>query len=279
MDAAQKQRAVLGGLVLVLALAAYAAVNSIWGLLGIDWKETFYPAARAVLNGQSPYTVPTFRNAPWLVVLLAPFAILPERPGGVLFFLASLILYALTAFRLKASRIALIAFLLSPPVVYGLRMLNVDVFVLLGFTLPAPLGLFFVALKPQMGAVMIPFWLAQAWRRNGFRGVAQTFLPFTLACAVSFLIFGNWLAGRQADLLNSFWNASLFPWSLPVGVVLAALALRDDREDLAMSASPFLSPYLAYHSWAAVLTGLLRRDFELILAVVSMWLVALIRAL
>jgi hypothetical protein len=39
-----------------------------------------------------------------------------------------------------------------------------------------------------------------------------------------------------------------------------------------MAASPFLSPYLAYHSWASVLVGLLKYDFQLVIAVIGMWI-------
>jgi hypothetical protein len=262
-----------------MSVGLFVALNQAWDIIGIDWKETFYPAARALLEGKTPYTVPTFRNVPWTALLLLPFAVFSERVGGILFFIASAGIYAWTAYRLQASRIALIAFLLSPPVVYGLRMLNVDIFILLGFTLPASVGLFFVLIKPQMGAVMAVFWLFRAWRQGGIKQTLQTFAPVTLTLLLSFAAFGNWLQGRQADLLDSFWNASLWPWAIPIGVVLTALSLRDLREDLAIAASPFLSPYLAYHSWAAALTGLMRRDFELIVAVAAMWFVALIRAL
>lgn len=262
-----------------MSVGLFVALNQAWDIIGIDWKETFYPAARALLEGKNPYTVPTFRNVPWTVLLLLPFAVFSERVGGILFFIASAGIYAWTAYRLQASRIALIAFLLSPPVVYGLRMLNVDIFILLGFTLPASVGLFFVLIKPQMGAVMAVFWLFRTWRQGGIKQTLQTFAPVTLTFLLSFAVFGNWLQGRQADLLDSFWNASLWPWAIPIGVVLTALSLRDLREDFAIAASPFLSPYLAYHSWAAALTSLMRRDFELIIAVAAMWFVALIRAL
>jgi hypothetical protein len=266
-------------LVVVLLVGLYMAVDRAWHILGIDWKETFYPASREVLNGESPYSVQTFRNVPWTVLFLLPFAVFSEKAGGILFFIASIAIYAWTAYRLKASRIALIAFLLSPPVVYGLRMLNVDIFVLFGFTLPASIGLFLIFIKPQMGFVMALFWLVQSWRQGGVKRVLQTFAPIGIALLLSFVIFGNWAQGRQDDLLNSFWNASLWPWAIPIGVVLTALSLRDAREDLAISASPFLSPYLAYHSWATVLAGLMRRDFELVLAVAAMWLVAVVRVL
>lgn len=275
----QKKRLLSIGVVSLLFVVIYFGINQIWPIVGIDWKETFYPAARAVLEGKSPYLVPTLRNAPWTILLLLPFALFSETAGGILFFIVSFGLYAWTAYRLKASRIALAVFLLSPPVVYGLKMLNVDVFVLIGFTLPASIGLFFVLIKPQMGIAMIPFWLVKAYQQGGVKQAVQTFMPVTIALALSFLLFGNWLSGKQTDLLVSFWNASLWPWAIPIGVVLLALALRDLRDDFAMAASPFLSPYLAYHSWVSVLAGLIRHDFEFMIAVGAMWFVAALKAL
>ena len=263
----------------VTLLVLYWGVSQIWPIIGIDWKETYYPAVQAVLHGNSPYTVSTFRNVPWTVIPLIPLGLFSETTGGILFFIATLAAYAWAAYRLKASRIVLIAFLLSPPVVYGMRMLNVDILVLLGFTLPAPIGLFFVLIKPQMGIAIALFWLVEAWRVGGVKKIIQTFAPVTIAIIVSFILFGNWLAGRQSDLPGSFWNASLWPWAVPIGVVLVALSLRDRRADYAMAASPFLSPYLAYHSWASVLAGLIQYDYEFVIAVLAMWLVAVIRAL
>jgi hypothetical protein len=273
----QKLIVLFAGIVVIGAL--FWTTWLLWPYVGIDWKETFFPAARAVLEGKSPYIVPTFRNVPWTILPLLPFAVLPEEIGGIAQFIFSLGVYGWTAYRLKASRIALIAFLLSPPVVYGMRMLNVDILVLFGFTLPAPIGLFFITIKPQMGIVMGLFWLIEAWREGGIKSVLKTFAPITFALVLSFVLFGNWLSGRQADLLSSVWNASLWPWVVPIGIVLTALCLRDRRKDFAMSASPFLSPYLAYHSWASVLAGLIGHDFELVIAVIGMWLVAGIRAM
>jgi hypothetical protein len=268
-------RVVLGAL---LAGVLYWAVYSIWPLLGIDWHETFYPALHKAVSGENPYDVPTYRNAPWTIFLLLPFSLLPEDAGGVLYFIASLAGYAWVAYRLKARPIAFVAFLFSPPVVYGLRMLNVDVLVLIGFVLPAPIGLFFVLIKPQMGIAMAIFWFAEAWRNGGLMAVARTFSPVVISLGLSFVIFGNWIVGRQSDLLSSFWNASLWPWALPIGLVLVALSIRDRRSDFGMAASPFLSPYLAYHSWASVLVGLLKYDFQLVIAVIGMWVAGAINA-
>ena len=262
-----------------LALLLFFGVSMIWPLVGLDWKETFYPVAHAVLQGENPYSIPTFRNVPWTVLPLLPFALLSERIGGIVFFIVSFAAYGWVAHRMNASRVALITFLVSPPVFYGMRMLNVDILVLTGFVLPAPIGLFFVIIKPQMGLAMVIFWLVEAWRKGGIREVAKTFLPVTLALLLSVVLFGNWLTGRQADLPGSIWNASLWPWAIPIGVGLLMVALRDRRRELAMSASPFLAPYLAYHSWAASLLGLIQKDFELVTVVIGMWLVAVVRLL
>lgn len=264
---------------IVLAVLLFIGVATIWSIVGIDWKETFYPVARAVLDGKSPYIVPTFRNVPWTVLPLLPFALFSETVGGILFFLATYVAYGWVAYKLKASPIALIAFLISPPVFYGMRMLNVDILVLLGFVLPAPIGLFLVIIKPQMGLAMVIFWFVEAWRNGGIRAVLRTFTPVTVVTLLSLVFFGNWQAGRQSDLSGSFWNASLWPWVLPIGLALVMLSLRDRRKELAISASPFLSPYLAYHSWAGALLGLIQRDFELVTVVVGMWLVAVVRLL
>jgi hypothetical protein len=125
---------------------------------------------------------------------------------------------------------------------------------------------------------MVLFWLAEAWRDGGIKSVFRIFAPVTISLLASFILFGNWVVGRQADLLGSGWNASLWPWALPIGLVLVGLSIRDRRKDFSMAASPFLSPYLAYHSWVSVLTGLIQYDFQMVVAVVGMWLAGYIHS-
>ncbi len=271
-------RLIVAGAALLILL--YFGADSLWHIVGIDWRETYYPAARAVLEGNNPYlAAPTFRNLPWTLIPMLPLAIFSERVSGDLYFILTLALYTWVAVRLKASRIALIAFLLSSPVVYGMRMLNVDALALVGFILPPQIGLFFILIKPQMGIAMIPFWMFETWRAGGWRSLLRAFLPATIATVLSLVIFGTASIGRSNDLLQSAWNASLWPWAFPIGFALTILAVRNRRKDQAMAASPFLSPYLAYHSWVSVLAGLMQRDLELVLAVIGMWLVAVIRIL
>jgi hypothetical protein len=130
-----------------------------------------------------------------------------------------------------------------------------------------------------MGYAVVLFWLVVAWKNGGIREVVKVFAPVTIAVLLSFVMFGNWQAGRGSDLPVSFWNASLWPWSIPIGLVFLMLSLRDRRKEWAISASPFLSPYLAYHSWVSAILGFIQRDFEFVTIVVGMWLVAVVRLL
>lgn len=48
-----------------LLILLYFGADSLGTAVGIDWRETYYPAARAVLEGNNPYlAAPTFRNLP-----------------------------------------------------------------------------------------------------------------------------------------------------------------------------------------------------------------------
>ena len=222
-------------LVIVFLIILYISANSLWPAVGIDWRETYYPAARAALRGENPYqAAPTFRNVPWTLIPMLPLAFFSERVSGILYFILTFAIYALVAVRLKASRVALLAFLFSSPVVYGMRMLNVDMLVLLGFTPPPQIGLFFILIKPQVSIVMIPFWIVECWRDGGWRSILRTFLPVTMALMLSFALFGLSSIGRSNDLLHSTWNASLWPWAFPIGFALTILSIRNRRTDQAM---------------------------------------------
>jgi hypothetical protein len=243
---------------------------------GYDYTFTFYRAAGMVLGGQNPYLIPTFNNPPWALLPLMPFALLPESVSTILYFVLNVFLYAFVAYKLRAKPLAFFAFMLSSPVIYGLYRLNIDALALAGFIMPAPIGLFFVLMKPQMGFAMALFWLVKAWKSGGLRTVATTFAPVVLAYALSFLLFGNWITNRQQELTGAIWNTSLWPWSIPIGLALLFFCLRDMRQDFARAASPFLSPYLAYYSWAGALTGFLEHEYVLVIGVAGMWLTAII---
>lgn len=243
----------------------------------VDFHNYFRPAATGVLQGLSPYQNEGFFNAPWAILPVLPFALLPEPIGRAGWFVATLLTYMFIAYRLGARPVSMIFFLLSPTVIQDLLNGNMDWLAMLGFVVPQPIGLFFLAIKPQVGAVVGVFWLIEAWRDGGWRKAVRVFWPFTGALALSFAIFGLWPLRFQANL-GMWWNASLWPMSIPIGLALLTAALRKKEQRLAMAAAPCLSPYLLLHSWSAALLAFVHRQPETIAAVVGLWILVAIRA-
>jgi hypothetical protein len=188
----------------------------------------------------------------------------------------SLASYAFVAHRLGGKKIAIAAFLLSPLVMHVLLNGNIDWLAVLGFVLPPPIGLFFISIKPQIGIAVAPFWLIEAWRAGGWRQVLKTFMPFTVVVILSFALFGLWPinAGIYSNL---WWNASLWPMSIPVGLALFVTAVRKRKLEYAMAASPCLSPYVLFYSWGGALLAIISSVPETIAAVIGLWILVAIR--
>jgi hypothetical protein len=266
----------------LLATAVFAVVTMAARYLppAVDWQLVWRPGALALMAGESPYAaVPYFSAAPWGLLPLLPLALLPEAVGRGLLFAASGGAYAYVAWRLGAKPAALAAFLLSPPVLHGLLNGNLDSLALLGFVLPPRWGLFFLAVKPQVGVALAVFWAVEAWRAGRWRALARLLGPICAAYLVSFALFGFWPAeyAKIAEYSQG-WNASLWPMSIPVGLALLVQALRRREMRFALPASPCLSPYVLFHSWSAALVALARSTPEMVAAVAGLWVLVALRA-
>ncbi len=244
----------------------------------VDFQNYFRPTALSVWQGHSPYDTPGFFNAPWAILPILPLSLLPESLGRAVLAVVAFLAYFYTAYRLGGKPLAVLFFLLSPTVVQDLLNGNLDWLTMLGFVLPRPLGLFFLAVKPQIGAVVGFFWLIEAWREGGWKRVVKDFWPIAGALAISFVIFGLWPLRFQANL-TMWWNASLWPMSIPVGLALLTAAVRKRDQRLAMAAAPCLSPYLLLHSWGAALLAIIDRVPETIAAVAGLWILVAIRSI
>ncbi len=266
----------LGGLTVVLVVLV-----TLYLPFGIDWHLTQRPAAIALLSGRSPYAVGIgYTNAPWALLPMLPLALLPEPIGRAILFVMSLVALAYTAYRMGAKPLTLGAFILSPPVVNELFNGNVNWMVLLGFVMPPQIGLFLIAVKPQVGYIVAAFWLVEAWRQGRWRKVMYVFGPVSLALLVSFAWFGLWPSHfREIANVSRTWNASLWPSSIPVGLVLLVAALRKREIRYAMAASPCLSPYVLLHAWSGALVALVASQVEMIAAVIGLWVLVILRAM
>lgn len=267
-------------MVVLLALITMALVGIISTYLppGIDWHGVFRPAARELLHARDPYQIEGYFYPTWALLPMLPIAILPEDVGRAIFLLISLASLAFAAHRLGARPLALAAFLASPPVMHGLLNANIDWMPLLGFVFPPQLGLFLIVIKPQIGFTVGIFWLIESWRKGGLLEVVRVFLPVTLGLLASFLIFGLWPV-RFERTLAFWWNASLWPMSIPVGLALLATAIRKHRLEYAMGAAPCLSPYVLFHSWSGALLAIVASSAETVAAVIGLWVLVIIRSI
>ncbi|MEW6717486.1 MAG: hypothetical protein AB1345_08285 [Chloroflexota bacterium] len=263
--------ALIGIVALVIALAGYLPQ-------GIDWQETYRPAGLAILRGKSPYSIEGYRIVPWAILPVLPFAGLPEHIGRALYLVVSLAVFGYVSYKLGAKPITLFVFLLSPPVLHCLLNANIDWLPLLGFVLPPSIGLFFVVIKPQIGIGVVIFWLIETTRARGWRETVRTFVPVSVALALSFILFGFWPERFMAPV-SFWWNASLWPASIPVGLVLMVTAIRQRKVEYSMAASPCLSPYVLLHSWSGALVSLSKAPLEMIAAVLGLWIMVGLRVI
>ncbi len=253
------------------------ALSVAWNLYpgGKDWINTYRPATLSVLSLRSPYTVEIFHSPPWAVIPLIPLALLPERIGFGFNFVIGMVSTGYIAFRLGAKPLTITAILLSYPVLFSNIYGNIDWLVYLGLILPPRWGLFFILIKPQAGIGLAIYWLIDCYREGGFKSIVSHFAPVVVATVISFALFGWWPAAGFAEIGRSF-DASLWPQSLPIGLVILASAIRKRRPGLALASSPFFSPYVTASSWGATILGLLPQEIETITAVIGIWILRLL---
>ncbi len=80
------------------------------------------------------------------------------------------------------------------------------------------------------------------------------------------------LAARRLERSRADLRAAALALALSVGLALFALALRRQNMEYAMLASPLLSPYVVFHSWAGTLLGIVTSVPETIAAVIGLWI-------
>ena len=242
---------------------------------GMDWYHTYRPATRQIIAGQSPYDDLAFYSPPWTAIPLLPLALLPPAVGRGAVFVLNLSAYTAVALKLGARPVSVVLILLSPLTLHCLLNANIDWLILLALFLPARWGLFLALIKPQVGAGLVVYWAAEAWRMGRWRTLVAVFGPLMAATLLSFVLYGLWPLHARATAAYTF-NASLFPASAPVGVALLLWAMRRHDYRPALAASPMLAPYVLFHSWIGAVIVLSHKPWLLAFVVAVLWgLVAL----
>lgn len=265
-------------LVIILVILFVLLVWAIYNLegVGFEWGKVYRPAITELIAGKSPYTIGLLYNPPWILIPLIPLALLPEKLGAAVFFVIGLAAFSFLGFKMGAKPITLVFLIISYPVSLCLYRGQIDWLPLLGFLLPPQYGLFLVTAKPQLGIGIAVYWLIEAWRKAGIKQVLKVFTPVCIAYLASFALYGFWPLKNEYNT-QDLYQVSLWPISIPIGLVVLTQAIRTQKAGLSMVASPFLSPYVQAYSWVGAIFGLLPLQVETIVAVIGVWIWQIIR--
>jgi hypothetical protein len=249
-------------LLLTGALLVTAFWISPWD--GADDWETFYLAAKRLIAADTPLygsllSHSYFSNPPWVALSVAPLTILPPKFGWAVISAASLALALLVLRRwdVAAGWVKAAAVLGSPPMFYILLHGQIDMVVVSAVLLPAWTWPVAAITKPQVAIGLLVGVPRRQWLRAAlFSGVAL---------AISFVLWGFWppaLLGQATPFVGEGHNlwASLWPFQLPLGVLLVVAGLGRADERLLIAGSPFLSPYATFSTligpWIAAVSYL-----------------------
>lgn len=218
-------------------------------------------------------------NPPWVLFPLIPFEIVPY--GRALMLVAAISISGFTAARLGASPLAVALFIFSPLVFDALAWGNVEWLAILGFVVTPGFGLLLLVLKPQVTIAAIVFLIVESWRTRGWHGTVRLVAPLAVVTLLSFVAFGLWPleTASYMDNRNSPMNISLFPWSVPFGIILFVQSLRTHNIRYAIAASPMLSPIVTPPNWIGVFLALTPSLPKISTASIGLWSFLFVRAI
>jgi hypothetical protein len=235
---------------------------------GIDMNADILPSLG---NWRAPWEegTPLF---PWATLILMPLRLLTPRDATALINGFSVVIIAFLIRRFDGNIWFTVPIVLSP---IGYRLLTTgqtDAIVLAGVFLPAGLDLL-LFWKPQVLAHI--FWV---------RGMAQPKV-YLIAGAVLFvfslLVWGWWpkiiMEFGRTQLMDGWWNFSLWPYSIPPGLLMIYLSIREKDIGYGIIASPLLFPYVngpSYIGLLAVVAAKWPRTFMVGSTIIIIYLLA-----
>jgi hypothetical protein len=126
-----------------------------------------------------------------------------------------------------------------------------DALILAGLLLVNGFDLLILIIKPQ-----VAFGVIISRVRRAGRAWPVYLAPPAIGGVVSLIIWPAWpleLAKFGSVLIPTSWNSSLWPYSVPVGMVLLVLAWCRGSDSLAIIATPLLFPYINAPSYLGLL--------------------------
>ena len=225
----------------VWVFAVAVALGS-WLLLpsgGFDWRNYIGPAARHWWPSPWLEGLPL---APWAAMLLSPLGGLPDRLATTITNSASVVILALVIRQFGGPEWLAIPLLVSPFGYWLFSNGQTDCLLLGGLLFFNGLDPLVLVLKPQLavGAIVSRVRRAQASRINYLS-------PIAITTVLSLVIWWGWPLGILSivhTLISGSWNAAVWPYGLPVGLVMLWIAWRRGDDRWGVAATPLLLPYV-----------------------------------
>ena len=241
-----------------------------------DWTHSYRPAALALLEGRSPYEIESFISPPWILLPLMPLAIFSGRVSQIINFLMTIFVISFISRKQKASLLELSALLVSFPSIYGLIYGQVEWIVLLGLISPPWLALILFLTKPQAGIGIAIFLIIREWKSRSQLEFIKFCAPLGFFMLASYLLFGQQFFSAPITALPMANNVSLWPTSIPIGLLILINSYQKQDELFSLTAGPLLSPYLSAHTWFMSIFALIGRPTYLVIVSISTWIIWLL---
>lgn len=235
---------------LFVLLRVFLQTQNLW----TDW-QIFYPALRA----SDPYSVYGYFNPPWLLWLLYPFSFVDRLNANVLWIAIVVLLTMRCVYELGGNWLSLLIVLVSPGFVWTMVFGQVDILVLFGLLLGS---WSLILIKPQVIGMSILYQIIVA-RKIDWASIALI--------VASFAVSGLWFIRMTDNPSGYSWNLSLFPYGVPIGILLFGLSVIKKDVYLAALSTYFFAPYLSRSSmlvYSIILTSRYNKWIGLIYTIV-----------
>ena len=232
------------------------------------------------VHGQFPLA-----NPPWITWVLYPFSFFPVGLSFAIWITLTIVVSAWCIFKLGGDLYVVLLSLCSPAFARVFIQGQIEVIPLLGFTLMMvsprmvgkTVGYLLLAIKPHvlgLGAII-------AWLKLDNRGKLIVLCAALVLLLVTILLYGNWMSSALATLVaagQSPVGIHIWPYGLPLGLILFATSLKRQNTKLAGLSTIFFVPYIGPHSlfaYVAVLFTMIPRIWATV-AFIGLWVIALL---
>lgn len=227
---------------IVIALSVIALYIAMYQLPSYGDFKIYHTAAKLI----NPYEVRGFLNPPWAMLLLRPFSFLPYKLAGALWITISLCVIMYSTHLMKSDKTGVLLTVFNPFMWFFITLGQLDAFVLLGFALmmsgnklTRPYDFLLMTIKPQVVGMSALMGIKNYSRKE--------FLMLCGIGAFSLLVWGPWVLKMFQNWGVGLYqpiDMGIFPYGLPVGLVLLFFAWKNDSLDAAALSTYFLVPYV-----------------------------------